>query len=184
MLPLVAQLEQIRHALRMSQVRVAEVTGVHKNTVGRWATGERTPSLENLLDLAHALACDIHIVPLADQPQLTPQAVLRQQILLQIDLARGNRDQRTGRRVHADGTGPHWQQAADAALEDEIVADQHEGATWAHRARTSLNDALRRDDPADLRAGILQAAATLVAWLEDLDARAAGEHGDQGDGDG
>ncbi|GAA2685561.1 helix-turn-helix transcriptional regulator [Nonomuraea recticatena] len=182
--PLLAQLEQIRHARRVSQIAVAEATGVHKNTVGRWATGERTPSVENLVDLARALDCDVYIGPPADQPPLTPQAEARQQILLQIDLARGNRDQRTGRRSHDDGTGPQWRQAASDALGEEIVAEQRDETTWALRARTVLADALQRDDPAELRAGVLQAAATLVAWLEDLDARTAGGQDEQEVGDG
>lgn len=42
-----------------SQVEVARLIGVDKSAVSRWMTGERTPTMKNLIDLADTLEVDI-----------------------------------------------------------------------------------------------------------------------------
>ncbi|MER6828933.1 helix-turn-helix transcriptional regulator [Streptosporangium sp. NPDC000563] len=178
--PLVAHLEQTRTAMGVSQAQISRATGVHKNTVGRWSTGAKTPSVENLVDYARALGEDVFIGPLAEGPPPAPEAVRRGRILQEIDLVRGNRDlRRGGVPSRDDGTGPQWRQAAEEALAEEIRADCANRLTWAVTVRAVLARTLAVGDPADLRAEVLSAAAELIAWVEDLDARTGrrgGEH--------
>lgn len=177
--PLVAEVEQTRIESGVSQAELARATGVHVNTAGRWSTGIKTPSVENLVDAARALGREVFIGRSADGPVPPPEMVRRRRLLQEIDLARGNRDQRTKRvPSYDDGTGPQWADVAAEALTEEIQADCVNQLTWAVKTQAALAQALTRDDPADLRAELLTAAATLVAWLEDLDARGDGQAGD------
>lgn len=43
----------------LSPVEIARIMGVDKSAVSRWMTGERTPTMKNLIDLADVLDKDI-----------------------------------------------------------------------------------------------------------------------------
>lgn len=42
-----------------NQAEIARMVGVTKGTVSKWVTGDRTPTMKNLIDLADALEVDI-----------------------------------------------------------------------------------------------------------------------------
>lgn len=83
-----------------------------------------------------------------------------------------------------DGTGPlkPWlsplRQSAAYEIERELRKEylNHEAAhgkpTWMHLIREEVAEAFMEDDPARLRAELLQVAALAVSWIEKLDARA------------
>lgn len=44
---------------RFSQAELAEIIGVHENTLRRWELGERSPDADALVKIAQALGCSI-----------------------------------------------------------------------------------------------------------------------------
>ena len=52
-------LKYLREQKRLSQNKLAELTGVNQTTIARWENNEVSPSLDNIYDLAKALNVDI-----------------------------------------------------------------------------------------------------------------------------
>lgn len=48
-------LKYIRNEKKMSQSKLAELAHVNQTTIMRWETGEMSPSLDNIYDIANAL---------------------------------------------------------------------------------------------------------------------------------
>ncbi|MFF3441714.1 helix-turn-helix domain-containing protein [Streptosporangium sp. NPDC002721] len=150
-----------------------------KASLQRWASGFVTPGLNDLIVYARTLGCDLGVVR-PTEAGVAPQVRRRRDILQQIEVERGTRQtQLGGGPFYVDGTGPSWQEMADEAFLRDVEADQGNRLTWALRAQSVLGQVLRRDDPVELRAELVRAAAVLVAWLEDLDARDDQEQDDE-----
>lgn len=72
-----------------------------------------------------------------------------------------------------DGTHPSF--AHDAEMYQAVVdSNSGQGLTnWTHILLEEVYEALAETDPAKLRDELVQAAAVIVNWLEDIDGRAA-----------
>lgn len=110
-------------------------------------------------------------------------------VLAEISDERSRQDEKWGEQNHPDGTGPRVAYAGGL----EYAADRRERArhkcdyehhrgtgTWAHILEEEHTEALAEDDPAKLRAELVQVTAVAVAWIEAIDRRerdlAAGDH--------
>lgn len=88
---------------------------------------------------------------------------------------RRRQDRKWGEQNHADH--PHTGPSADAwaalvaLAEAEARASLHRGPTWAAILLEEVGEALQEDDPARLRAELVQVAAVAVAWIQALDRR-------------
>jgi len=95
-------------------------------------------------------------------------------VLRDVALERSNQDRKYGEQNHPDGTcrKTYWIAAKNARTEYEIAATAHHGGlTWAHVLREEVYEALEEEDPAALRAELVQIAAVAIAWIECLDRR-------------
>ena len=115
-------------------------------------------------------------------------SVLRRPVLAEVDAERRAQDAKWGEQNHPDGTG-------DQALLPYLPTSEPSGratyGTLAYRARQEcdarhragtgtfadilleeVGEALAEDDPARLRAELVQVAAVAVAWAEAIDRRA------------
>lgn len=170
--PLVAQLQARRLELGISQQKIADVCGVHKNTVSRWETNAKTPSLENLVAYADAVGLDLVAAERGQRPVVPPALARRRGVLQEVEITLGNTEGRIGRYSRLrDGTGQDWVTMADAASREAALADSHSGLTWALRLRDVLAGVLVAVDARTLRRALLATAAAIVAWVEELDDR-------------
>ncbi|MFB7285473.1 hypothetical protein [Actinacidiphila glaucinigra] len=89
-----------------------------------------------------------------------------------VDQERQRQLAKFGDQRHADGTGSKDQkQAAEAArnwCEDAFASGY---GTWADILDEEVAEAKAEDDPAQLRAELVQIAAVCAAWVADLDTR-------------
>lgn len=77
-----------------------------------------------------------------------------------------------------DGTGPRWATVADDARRECERAAAAGELTWRHVLVEEVAEALAEDDPARLRAELVQVAAVAVQWLQAVDRQAEGtRHG-------
>lgn len=53
-------LKYIREEKGLSQNKLSELTGVNQSTIGRWESGEMTPTIDNVIDLMNALHIPIN----------------------------------------------------------------------------------------------------------------------------
>lgn len=74
---------------------------------------------------------------------------------------------------YPDGTTPddHAQEAAEKAIAVASVMDTTGRLTWRHVLEMHIAQAYAQQDPAELREWLLSAAATCVAWAQDIDSR-------------
>jgi transcriptional regulator with XRE-family HTH domain len=75
--------DNLRRAFKasgMAKMDIARALDVDSSVVGRWLTGERTPTVQNLMDLAGILG--LEMADLWDGPHATP-ATPEQQAMLQ-----------------------------------------------------------------------------------------------------
>lgn len=75
-----------------------------------------------------------------------------------------------------DGTGPGGPDGASAAARARREVEEASRAgtlTWRHILHEEVLEAFAEDDPARLRAELVQVAAVAVKWIQDLDRRAA-----------
>ena len=61
-------LKFLREEKKLSQNKLAELTGVNQTTIARWENEEISPSLDNIYDLANAL--QVNIATLTDEKLL------------------------------------------------------------------------------------------------------------------
>lgn len=82
---------------------------------------------------------------------------------------------------YPDGTGPAGRAAAEAATESLERARGTDEVTWRHVLRDEVLKAFAEEDPAALRAGLVQVAVVTVEWIQALDLRARSTGGEAGD---
>jgi hypothetical protein len=78
-----------------------------------------------------------------------------------------------------DGTGPHVNWLGMSASSAESIArahyldyeSVHGKPTWRHLVLEEVAESFQEDNPARLRAELLQVAALAVSWIEKIDAR-------------
>jgi hypothetical protein len=98
-----------------------------------------------------------------------------QEVLTAIIRERKAQDDKWGEQNHPDGTYATEISKFDADTARELCDIRFkagEGA-WADIAREEFYEALAEDDPALLRAELIQCAAVFTAWIEAIDRRAA-----------
>lgn len=74
-----------------------------------------------------------------------------------------------GEQNHPDRRGLWYTRAAE--LEQAARESLEAGPSWAAILAEEVGEALQEDDPAKLRAELLQVAAVAVAWVEAIDRR-------------
>lgn len=72
-----------------------------------------------------------------------------------------------------DGTGPQWATQADAARRRCEHAAARAHLAWRHILLEEVAEALAENDPARLRAELIQVAAVAVQWIQAIDQRPA-----------
>jgi hypothetical protein len=102
-------------------------------------------------------------------------ARLRTLVFAEVAIERTRQDDRWGEQNHPDGTGTH---AVDTTFSElaRVRCEQAfaQGAgTWRLILAEEVGEAFAENDPAALRAELLQVAAVAVAWVEAIDRRAA-----------
>ena len=71
-----------------------------------------------------------------------------------------------------DGTGGSRYEIQAAAARGLYDIVERDGRTrWTHAVSRAVAGALEQDDPAALRAGLVESAAVLAAWIEAIDRR-------------
>lgn len=94
-------------------------------------------------------------------------------VLAAIDAERQAQHELRGDQHLQDGTSniaaTRWQREFDQALCEDATREGR--LTWQLVAQEEISEAFAETDPALLRAELIQAAAVLVAWVEDIDSR-------------
>jgi hypothetical protein len=91
-----------------------------------------------------------------------------------IAMERWNQDEQWGANRHhpagtADNDETRWMR--DWARDECEEAAKDGTLTWRHIAEEEIYEAFAEEDPVKLRAELVQAAAVLAAWIEDIDSR-------------
>jgi hypothetical protein len=85
---------------------------------------------------------------------------------------RARQDEKWGEQNHPDGTGGHLaEQTRDAARERCQEAASRGAVDWSMILAEEVFEAIAEEDPAKLRAELIQVAAVAVAWAEAIDRR-------------
>jgi hypothetical protein len=112
--------------------------------------------------------------------------VITDRVLSEVLAERIRQDDKWGQQNHRDGTGPDqgvldgWTASALAeAARNNCQRHAEMGiVSWLDILGEEVAEALAEDDPAKLRAELLQVAAVAVAWIEAIDRRKAADPGD------
>jgi hypothetical protein len=97
-------------------------------------------------------------------------------VLAAIANERARQDAKWGEQNHPDGTGgPVMRQQADAARAACQYLAKNGGPDWRAILLEEVYEALAEDDPAKLRAELVQVAAVAAAWVAAIDRRKGGE---------
>lgn len=72
-------LKFLREEKKLSQNKLAELTGVNQTTIARWENEEISPSLDNIYDLANALR--VNIATLTDENLLNSKHLSQTEVL-------------------------------------------------------------------------------------------------------
>lgn len=72
-------LKFLREEKKLSQNKLAELTGVNQTTIARWENEEISPSLDNIYDLANAL--QVNIATLTDENLLNSKQWSQTEVL-------------------------------------------------------------------------------------------------------
>jgi len=72
-------------------------------------------------------------------------------------------------RPYGDAYTAQW--GADIEARARMINDKLEQWTWASILAEEVGEAMTEDDPAQLRAELVQVAAVAVAWIEAIDMR-------------
>lgn len=81
LMALAAKIDALIETSPYSQKEVAIHLGVDKSTISRWITGERTPTMKNLMDLADLVGVDMR--ELWEGPDVLP-ATPEQRMMLEV----------------------------------------------------------------------------------------------------
>lgn len=93
-------------------------------------------------------------------------------VLDEIRVERENQDAKWGEQNHPDGTGGHGRLRDADQARRECKRQFAEGSgTWLDILDEEVAEAYAEDDPAKLRAELIQVAAVAVAWVEAIDRR-------------
>lgn len=79
--------------------------------------------------------------------------------------------QKWGVQRHPDGTGERYRLLADRYRADCQLAAANGGPTWRHILAEEVFEAFAETDTAKLRTELVQSAAVIAAWIEDIDNR-------------
>ena len=74
-----SNLKFLREEKKLSQNKLAELTGVNQPTIARWENEEISPSLDNIYDLANAL--QVNIATLTDENLLNSKQLSQTEVL-------------------------------------------------------------------------------------------------------
>lgn len=95
-------------------------------------------------------------------------------VLTEVQAERMQQIAKRGVQHREDGTGgPVMQRRAEEARACCEYLAKHGGADWRAVLLEEVYEAMAEDDPAKLRAELVQSAAVCVAWIEDIDSRGA-----------
>jgi hypothetical protein len=96
-------------------------------------------------------------------------------VLTEIAAERRRQDDRWGEQNHPDGTGIWYadRAAAERTRTNNAAADGT--LTFRHVLAEEVAEAFAEDDPAKLRAELVQVAAVAAAWIEAIDRRTSKE---------
>lgn len=76
-----------------------------------------------------------------------------------------------GEQSHPDGTGPQYASHADGARAECDREHRAGHGTWRHILLEEVWEAMAEDDPAKLRAELVQVAGVATAWAQAIDRR-------------
>lgn len=110
-------------------------------------------------------------------------------VLVEVRMERHRQDAKWGEANHPDGTGAMCIRDGRPVADPIILEVRRERAqadrqacdeaacagrlTWRHILREEVSEACAEDDPAKLRAELVQVAAVAVKWIEAIDRREA-----------
>lgn len=98
----------------------------------------------------------------------------RMSVAREVLLERVAQDVKWGEQNHPDGTGGALLRGAARLARMECDRSAGEGrTTWHLILVEEVSEALAEDDPAKLRAELIQVAAVAAAWVESIDRRNA-----------
>lgn len=87
---------------------------------------------------------------------------------------RSAQDARFGEQNHPDGTGGDYDRAKADIARGICDANTRKGTlTWKHILEEEVYEAFAEEDPALLRAELVQVSAVAAAWVEAIDRKAA-----------
>jgi hypothetical protein len=93
-------------------------------------------------------------------------------VLKEVAAERGRQQETWGEQNHPDGTGTTSLRGAGGLSRERCDAAFAEGnGTWEHILTEEVYEAFAEQDPAALRAELVQVAAVAVAWIEAIDRR-------------
>lgn len=92
-------------------------------------------------------------------------------ILDQIYLERNAQDVKWGPQSHPDGTNHAWKTEAGDVREACQLAFELGVGTWRHILDEEICEAFAETDPVKLRVELVQCAAVICAWIQDIDSR-------------
>jgi hypothetical protein len=97
----------------------------------------------------------------------------QEKIWVDILAERGRQDDKFGEQHHPDGTedGIYQTTVADNARTWCQITANTGSVTWRDILNEEIQEAFAEVAPAKLRAELIQSAAVLVAWVEDIDSR-------------
>ncbi len=107
------------------------------------------------------------------RPAMTmAQFVAIRRVLEEVCSERTRQHAKWGEQNWPDGTNWEWRMQRDLAQAECERAARSGAATYMHILKEEVLEAFAEEDPAKLRAELVQAAAVAVAWVEAIDRRA------------
>lgn len=99
-------------------------------------------------------------------------AWIRRRFFREVDAERARQLAKWGDQRHPGGNG-HFEWKEKARLHRKIcdAAEEDGRTTWDYVLLEEVYEALAEEDPAELRTELIQAAAVIAAWIEDIDRR-------------
>lgn len=101
----------------------------------------------------------------------TNPSVITDRVLSQVLAERIRQDEKWGEQNHRDGTSVANESWADTARANCQQAADEGVTSWAGILYEEFTEAMAEEDPAALRAELVQVAAVAVAWIEAIDRR-------------
>ena len=115
-------------------------------------------------------------------PCTCPKRPTTRDVLREVHAERNAQDRKWGEQNHPDGTGPEvwWTRHLGPAhvvrdtyrdLTDAHASGVDGPVTWLDILREEIGEAFAEEDPAALRAELVQVAAVAVSWVQAIDRR-------------